>query len=110
MPCSSIDSACSIRAPTRMTAVVVPSPTSLSCVRATSITIFAPGVFTAISPRIVAPSFVITISPPAWFTSILSMPRGPSVDLTALAIAFAAIIFERWTSFPRVRVVPSLRM
>jgi len=36
-------SACSIKAPTRMTAVVVPSPTSSSCVRDTSMTIFAPG-------------------------------------------------------------------
>ena len=43
----------------------------------------------SISLRIVAPSFVITTSP-ILSTSILSIPFGPNVDLTASATAFAA--------------------
>ncbi len=93
---------CSMRAsarfrssPARMTAVVVPSPASWSWVFATSTSIFAAGCSTSISLRIVTPSFVTTTSP-IESTSILSSPRGPRVERTASAIAFAAaMLFER---------------
>src|SRR5437867_13394458 len=58
---------------------------------------------------IVAPSFVITISPmPA--TSILSIPLGPRVDRTISATILAAIMLLLWASLPRDREVPSLRI
>ena len=85
--------------PVSIAAVVVPSPTSSSCVLATSTTILAAGCSMSISFRIVAPSLVITISP-SESTSILSMPFGPSVVLTALATAFAAVILLLCASFP----------
>ena len=72
--------------PAIMTAVVVPSPTSLSWVFAISTMIFATGCSTFISSSIVAPSLVITMSPSS-LTSILSMPFGPSVVLIMLATA-----------------------
>src|SRR5207248_9124331 len=58
---------------------------------------------------IVAPSFVITISPmPA--TSILSIPLGPMVDRTISATILAAIMLLLWASLPLDREVPSLRI
>src|SRR5438309_10673957 len=57
---------------------------------------------------IVAPSFVITISPmPA--TSILSIPRGPMVDRTISATILAAIMLLLCASRPLDRETPSLR-
>src|SRR2546422_10381783 len=58
---------------------------------------------------IVAPSFVITMSPmPA--TSILSIPLGPMVDRTISATILAAIMLLLWASLPLDREVPSLRI
>src|SRR5437867_10962310 len=58
---------------------------------------------------IVAPSFVITMSPmPA--TSILSIPLGPMVDRTISATILAAIMLLLWASLPLDREFPSLRI
>src|SRR3989440_3426271 len=58
---------------------------------------------------IVAPSFVITMSPmPA--TNILSIPLGPIVDRTISATILAAIMLLLWASLPLDREVPSLRI
>ena len=75
--------------PARMTLVVVPSPTSASWVLATSTSILAAGCWTSISLRMVTPSLVMTTSPTE-STSILSIPLGPRLLLTALEIAMAA--------------------
>ena len=91
------------------TAVVVPSPTSASCVFAISTIIFAAGCSMSISFKMVTPSFVMVMSPiPSM--SILSMPFGPSVDRTAAATACAPAKLLFWASSPRFRVAPSLRM
>src|SRR5207245_9600517 len=67
------------------------------------------GFWTSISFMIVAPSFVITMSPiPA--TSILSIPRGPMVDRTISATILAAIMLLLWASLPLDREEPSLRI
>ncbi len=92
-----------------ITAVVVPSPTSSSWVLAISTIIFAAGCSMSISFRIVTPSLVMVTSP-ILSMSILSMPFGPRVDLTAAATAFAAAILLFWASSPRFLVVPSLRI
>ena len=94
--------------PAKMTAVVVPSPHCSSWVFATSMIIFAAGLTTSISLRMVTPSFVM-ITSPMESTSILSIPFGPSVVLTASAIAFAAAMFLLWALFPLSLSVPSLR-
>src|SRR5512137_2673222 len=107
--CSRRSSAFFRSSPAMTTAVVVPSPTSSSWVLATSTIIFAAGCSMSISFKIVTPSFVITTSPIV-STSILSMLLGPSAVLTALATAFAAVMFIPWASRPRVRVLPSLRI
>ncbi len=99
--CSKRFSAFRSSSPVNITAVVVPSPTSSSWVRATSTIIFAAGCSISISLRIVTPSFVMTTSPSV-STNILSMPFGPRVVLTAEATALAAVIFMPWASFPRV--------
>ncbi len=91
------------------TAVVVPSPTSASCVFAISTIIFAAGWSMSSSFRIVTPSFVMVMSPiPSM--SILSIPLGPSVERTAAATACAPAKLLFWASSPRFRVAPSLRM
>ena len=82
-------SAFSRSAPARMTADVVPSPTSLSVAFETSTSIFAAGCCTSISLSIVAPSLVMVTSP-SESTSILSMPRGPIELFTISAISLAA--------------------
>ena len=87
----------------------MPSPTSSSCVFATSTIIFAAGCSISISFRIVAPSFVIVTSP-IESTSILSMPFGPKVVRTLSATALAAIIFLLCASLPVFRSVPSGRI
>src|SRR5713101_9337240 len=58
---------------------------------------------------IVAPSLVIVTSPIV-LTSILSMPRGPSVVRTVSATIFAAVMLFLWASLPVVRPVPSFRI
>jgi len=94
-------SAFSSRAPVNTTALVVPSPAELSRDWATSTNILAAGCSMDISCKIVAPSFVMVISPRG-LTNILSIPLGPRVLLTMLATAFAAAIFILSTSFPFV--------
>src|SRR4030042_115151 len=90
---------------------VVPSPTILSWVLATSTIIFAAGCSMCISSSMVAPSLVMTTSPRV-STSILSMPLGPSVVLTASATALAAAMVDLWASLPLLLNVPpgSIRM
>ncbi len=106
---SSRSSATFRSSPASTAAVVVPSPTSSSWVLATSTTILAAGCSISISLKIVTPSLVITTSPrPS--TSILSMPFGPRVVLTALATALAAIMLLFWASLPLERSVPSLNI
>ncbi len=61
----------------------------------------------SISFRIVTPSLVMTTSP-RLSTSILSMPRGPRVDLTASATAFAAAMLLNCAPLPLSLLVPSL--
>ncbi len=95
--------------PATTAALVVPSPTSSSWVLDTSTTIFAAGCSMSISLRMVAPSFVITTSP-IESTSILSMPLGPRVVLTASATAFAAMMLLLWASLPLVLLLPSFKM
>ncbi|OFV65713.1 MAG: membrane protein [Candidatus Syntrophoarchaeum butanivorans] len=107
--CSKRSSAFFRSSPAITTAVVVPSPTSSSCVFAISTIIFAAGCSISISFRIVAPSFVITTSP-SESTSILSIPLGPSVVLTALATAFAASMLRFCASLPLVRSLPSFNI
>src|SRR6059036_1023730 len=94
--------------PAKMTAVVVPSPASSSWVFATSTSIFAAGCSMSISLRIVTPSFVMTTSP-RLSTSILYIPRGPKVERTASATAFAAAMLLNCAPLPRSRRVPSFR-
>ena len=77
---------------------VVPSPASTSCDLESSTSIFAVGWPTSIVDNIVAPSFVMSTSPsPFWI--ILSMPRGPRDVRMASAMAFAAMMLLRRTSF-----------
>ena len=95
--------------PAITTALVVPSPTSSSCVFAISAIIFAAGCSISISLNIVAPSFVMTTSP-IESTNILSIPFGPRVDLTAAAIVFAASMFLLCASLPLVRSLPSFNI
>src|SRR3989442_14206120 len=95
--------------PARMTAVVVPSPHSWSWAFATSTIIFAAGCSTSTFLRIVTPSFEV-VTYPIESTSNLSMPRGPSVERTASAIARAAAMLFFRAPRPSSRVVPSLRM
>jgi hypothetical protein len=64
-----------------MITLVVPSPTSSSCVRDSSIIDFAAGCATSTSRRIALPSLVSTM-PPIGSSSILSMARGPRHVLT----------------------------
>ena len=92
-----------------ITLVVVPSPTLSSCVLATSTIIFAAGCSISIVSRIVAPSFVIVTSP-SESTSILSIPFGPRVVLTASATALAAAILFLWASFPCFLSEPSFKI
>lgn len=62
-----------------MITVVVPSPTSSSCVRLSSIMLFAAGCDTSISRRMAWPSLVSTM-PPMGSNSIFSMALGPRQD------------------------------
>ena len=73
-----------------MMTVVVPSPTSSSCVLLSSIMLFAAGCATSISRKIAWPSFVRTI-PPIGSSSILSMAFGPRHDLIISATLYATI-------------------
>ena len=98
---------CLSSSPARTTLVVVPSPHSVSWVLATSTTILAAGCWTSISFRMVTPSLVMTTSPMV-LTSILSIPLGPRVDLTASATALAAEMLLNCASLSLLLSVPSL--
>jgi hypothetical protein len=76
-----------------MMTVVVPSPTSSSCVRLSSIMLLAAGCATSISRRIAWPSLVRTM-PPMGSSSIFSMAFGPRHDLMMSATVFAAVMLE----------------
>lgn len=65
--------------PARIMTVVVPSPTSSSCVLASSIMLFAAGCATSISRRMACPSLVRTM-PPMGSRSIFNMALGPKHD------------------------------
>merc|ERR1719495_3112163 len=60
----------------RTITLVVPSPTSSSCVLAISIMVLAAGCCTVISRKMALPSLVMTM-PPMGSISILSMALGP---------------------------------
>lgn len=64
--------------------VVVPSPTSSSCVLLSSIMLLAAGCATSISRSIACPSLVMTM-PPMGSRSILSIALGPRHDRTMSA-------------------------
>lgn len=95
--------------PAMITAVVVPSPTSLSWVLATSTIILAAGCCMSISSSIVRPSLVMVTSPKL-STSILSMPFGPSALLTVSATMRAASMLACWASRPLLLLAPSRKM
>ena len=96
-------------APDKTTDVVVPSPTSLSVVFATSTIIFPAGCCMSISFKIVAPSFVIVTSPrPS--TNILSIPLGPNDVFTNCATNVAANMLFFCASFPFVSLEPSFKI
>mmetsp|Transcript_51832 Transcript_51832/g.83656 ORF Transcript_51832/g.83656 Transcript_51832/m.83656 type:complete len:231 (+) Transcript_51832:1364-2056(+) len=88
---SSGSATCSI-SPARMMTEVVPSPTSSSWARESSIMLLAAGCLTSISRRIAWPSFVITM-PPIGSRSIFNMDRGPRVVRMMSATALAAAMF-----------------
>jgi hypothetical protein len=85
--------------------VVVPSPTSSSCVRLNSIILFAAGCATSISRRMAWPSLVRTI-PPMGSSSIFSMALGPRHDRMISATVFAAVMLESWALRPNCRSPP----
>ncbi len=95
--------------PASSTAVVVPSPTSLSWVLATSIIILAAGCCTSISSSTVAPSLVMVMSP-RLSMSILSMPLGPRVVFRTSAMICAASMLLLRASRPLVLSVSSFRI
>mmetsp|Transcript_79445 Transcript_79445/g.177656 ORF Transcript_79445/g.177656 Transcript_79445/m.177656 type:complete len:321 (+) Transcript_79445:584-1546(+) len=78
--------------PARMITEVVPSPTSSSCARLSSIMFLAAGCETSTSLRMALPSLVMTM-PPIGSSSILSMARGPSVVRTMPATVLPAWMF-----------------
>lgn len=73
--------------------VVVPSPTSSSCVLLSSIMLLAAGCATSISRRIAWPSLVRTM-PPMGSSSIFNIAFGPRHDLMMSATVLAAVMFE----------------
>jgi hypothetical protein len=85
--------------------VVVPSPTSSSCVRLSSIMLLAAGCATSISRRMAWPSLVSTM-PPMGSSSILSMALGPRHDRMMSATVFAAVMLESWALRPNDRSPP----
>lgn len=94
------------RIPNMMT-VVVPSPTSSSCVRLSSIMLFAAGCATSISRRIAWPSLVRTM-PPMGSRSIFSMALGPKHDRMMSETVFAAVILESCALRPNWRSPPGV--
>ncbi len=95
--------------PAKITAVVVPSPTSSSWVFATSMSIFAAGCWTSISLSTVAPSLVMVMSP-RLSMSILSIPLGPRVVLRTSEMTWAAIMLDLRASLSLLRSVPSFKI
>mmetsp|Transcript_10433 Transcript_10433/g.25614 ORF Transcript_10433/g.25614 Transcript_10433/m.25614 type:complete len:332 (-) Transcript_10433:11-1006(-) len=90
--------------PARMMTEVVPSPTSSSCVRLSSIMDLAAGWVTSISRRIALPSLVSTIPPDA-SRIIFSMERGPSVVRMMSDTALAAAMLFNCAVRPVSRLV-----
>mmetsp|Transcript_9912 Transcript_9912/g.42152 ORF Transcript_9912/g.42152 Transcript_9912/m.42152 type:complete len:246 (+) Transcript_9912:1147-1884(+) len=90
--------------PARMITEVVPSPTSSSCVRDSSIIDFAAGCVTSISRRIALPSFVNTM-PPEASRIIFSIERGPRVVRMMSETAFAAAMLLSCAVRPVSRLV-----
>jgi hypothetical protein len=87
--------------------VVVPSPTSSSCVRLSSIMLLAAGCATSISRRMAWPSLVRTM-PPMGSSSILSMALGPRHDRMMSATVLAAVMLEIWALRPNCRSPPGV--
>ena len=86
---SSSGSAMAKISPLRMMTDVVPSPTSSSCARDSSIMLLAAGWLTSTSRRMQLPSLVMTM-PPIGSSNILSIDRGPNVVRMMSATALAA--------------------
>jgi hypothetical protein len=90
-----------------MMTVVVPSPTSSSCVRLSSIMLLAAGWATSISRRMAWPSLVRTM-PPMGSSSIFSMALGPRHDRMMSATVLAAVMLEIWALRPNCRSPPGV--
>mmetsp|Transcript_46421 Transcript_46421/g.116368 ORF Transcript_46421/g.116368 Transcript_46421/m.116368 type:complete len:245 (-) Transcript_46421:24-758(-) len=98
-------SASARRDPARMHTVVVPSPTSSSCVLEMSTRILAAGLSSVRRLRMVAPSLV-TVTSPVWLWRILSMPLGPRVDFTRSLTAMAPMTTDILASEPLKFMAP----
>ena len=94
------------RIPNIMT-VVVPSPTSSSCVLLNSIMLFAAGCATSISRKIAWPSLVSTM-PPIGSSSIFSIALGPRHDRMISATVLAAVMFDNCAFRPNWRSPPGV--
>jgi hypothetical protein len=90
-----------------MMTVVVPSPTSSSCVLLSSIMLLAAGCATSISRRIAWPSLVRTM-PPMGSSSIFSMALGPRHDLMMSATVLAAVMLDICALRPNCRSPPGV--
>ena len=101
---SSKGSAMARISPLRMMTDVVPSPTSSSCARDSSIMLLAAGWLTSTSRRMQLPSLVMTM-PPIGSNNILSIDRGPNVVRMMSATAFAAWILFTCATLPVSRCV-----
>mmetsp|Transcript_4469 Transcript_4469/g.8700 ORF Transcript_4469/g.8700 Transcript_4469/m.8700 type:complete len:256 (+) Transcript_4469:1046-1813(+) len=97
-------SASAISSPASTITEVVPSPTSSSWARESSIMDLAQGWLTSTSRRMQLPSLVRTM-PPMGSRSILSMERGPRVVRMILETARAAVILFSWAFRPVSRLV-----
>mmetsp|Transcript_3214 Transcript_3214/g.7835 ORF Transcript_3214/g.7835 Transcript_3214/m.7835 type:complete len:297 (+) Transcript_3214:776-1666(+) len=96
--CNNGSATCNI-SPVSTITEVVPSPTSSSCARESSIICLAAGWETSTSLKIALASFVMTM-PPMGSRSILSIARGPNVLRTMPATAWAAPMFASWALRP----------
>ena len=105
---SSMNCFASLRSsPAKIITEVVPSPTSLSWLLATSARDFAAGWSMLRSLMIVAPSFEIVDESSVHI--ILSIPRGPNVVLITSTTAWQALMLLMICSFPWRFSVPCLR-
>lgn len=88
-----------------MMTLVVPSPTSSSCVLLNSIILFAAGCATSISLKIEFPSLVRTI-PPIGSRIILSIAFGPRQVRMTSETVLEAWMLAVWALRPEVRSGP----